>query len=424
MLSQIPSDELSSYVVSIRTGVLYFFSKRFRFNRSYSVEDIPDILQRKISISNDQYYFPRTNNSIQIDDGLRSAFCNVKPVNQSRKFVDELEKHQFYVKEQKHVYRIYLQSEDKQTHVCIIDPALNYSIIEFSKDFQRTSNIGKLNLRVSVSSYCFSFCLDYIRDRSSSKFGRNKTYDDIFDFRIQFQYNPRTCSDQLNTIEYELHQQFPSLEQNFRNENILIPLENDENEFQISEQLCPYITFIRRDFGDVYQYKGDDTLFENFTIYLESSVEYYIDRKQSICKPNLDTHGLVYARLDLNTMISSNTIDENLLISKLWDMGTGLTSIAGECTTSETQQSTNYYTPNGDMYTAEDEALIQRILKQQNLRSMLGLPHYAPSNQVKHAFDQIMNQLESKWHCLRFGANAHDKLNASYDEFIQSTVPN
>jgi hypothetical protein len=230
----------------------------------------------------------------------------------------------------------------------------------------------------------------------------------------------------LNTIEYELHQQFPSLGQDFQNEYILTPLslQNDEKEFKISKQLCPYINFIRRDFGDVYQYNGDDNLFENFTIYLESSVEYSIDRIQSICKPSLDTHGLVYARLDLNSMISSNTIDENLLISKLWDMGTGLTSIAGECTTPETQQSTNYYTNNGDTYTAEDEALVQRILKQQNLRSMLGLPHYAPSHQIQQAFDHIMNQLESKWHSIRFGPSARDKLDTYYNEFTQSTASN
>jgi hypothetical protein len=143
VLHQIPSHELSSYVVSVRTGVLYFFSKRFRFKNRYAIEDIRDVLSRKIPITDDLFYYPQTNDSYQIDDGLRSSFCNVKPVNQSQKFADELEKHQFYVKEQKYVYRIYLQSEDKQTHVCIIDPASNYSIIEFSKDFQRTSNIGK-----------------------------------------------------------------------------------------------------------------------------------------------------------------------------------------------------------------------------------------------------------------------------------------
>jgi hypothetical protein len=119
-------------------------------------------------------------------------------------------------------------------------------------------------------------------------------------------------------------------------------------------------------------------------------------------------------------MISSDSIDEDLLISKLWDMGTGLTSIAGECTTSETQQSTNYHTYNGGTYTAEDEAIVQRILKQPDLRSMLGLPRYAPSGQIQEIFDRIMNQLESKWHVIRNGQGARDKLNTTYDQFVQS----
>jgi hypothetical protein len=148
VLSQIPSNELSSYVVSVRTGVTYFFSRRFRFNQNYSIEEIHDVIEKKISTSNNQYYFPRTNNQNhnQSDESLRSSFSNVKPISQTREFVKELENHQFYVQQQKHVFRIYLQTEDKQTHVCIVDPALNYSIIEFSKDFQRTSNIGKLNI--------------------------------------------------------------------------------------------------------------------------------------------------------------------------------------------------------------------------------------------------------------------------------------
>jgi hypothetical protein len=222
----------------------------------------------------------------------------------------------------------------------------------------------------------------------------------------------------MNTIEYELHQQFPSLNLNFKNENILKPFENDEQEFYISEQLCPYIHFIRRDFGDVYQYDGDDELFENFSIYLESSVEYSINLNQSTCKPALDTHGLVYARLDLNTIISSNRINEDLLIEKLWNMGEGLTRIAGQCTTSKTQQSTNYYTSDGDIYNAEDEALIQRILKQSTLCSMLGLPKNAHNHQIKQSFQCIDNQLAKKWRCIRSGTIACDKLNALYQQFI------
>ncbi|CAF4743575.1 unnamed protein product, partial [Rotaria magnacalcarata] len=80
------------------------------------------------------------------------------------------------------------------------------------------------------------------------------------------------------------------------------------------------------------------------------------------CKRQLDTHGLVYARLDLSTMMSSNVIDEELLILKLWNMGEGLTTIAGQFTTDETQQSTIYHTADGNQYTAHDEALVQRIL--------------------------------------------------------------
>ncbi|CAF2333554.1 unnamed protein product [Rotaria sp. Silwood2] len=250
---------------------------------------------------------------------------------------------------------------------------------------------------------CFLF-LDFIRDRSSSKFQQTKTYDDIFDFRIQFQYNPCTRSDQMDTIEYELHQQFPLLSSKFKNENILQPLNNninDDQEFYICKELCPYVHFIRRDFGDVYQHSGDDKLFENFTIYLESSVEYHINHQQSTCKRELATHGIVYARLDLNTMVSSNSIDEDLLIEKLWNMGEGLTSIAGQYTTSETQQSTNYYTHDGNKYTAQDEALVQTILKQSTLHSMLGLTNDATDDEIEQSFKHITNQLDMKWNCIR-----------------------
>lgn len=124
---------------------MYFFSKRFLFKQSYSREELYDIIQKRIPTSDGRYYFQQSNNPNRTDDCLRSSFSNVKPINETRKFVDELKNYQFYVARPKHVFRIYLQSEDKQTHVCIIDPASNYSIVEFSKDFQRTSNIGKLN---------------------------------------------------------------------------------------------------------------------------------------------------------------------------------------------------------------------------------------------------------------------------------------
>jgi hypothetical protein len=157
VLSQISSNELSSYVVSIRTGVMYFFSKCFRFNQKYSIEEIHGLIEKKISTSDNRYYFPRTNNYNQSDECLRSSFSNVKPISSPREFVEELEKYHFYVKQQKHVFRIYLQSDDKQTHVCVVDPASNYSIVEFSKDFQRTSNIGKLTQTVNDFTNCFCF---------------------------------------------------------------------------------------------------------------------------------------------------------------------------------------------------------------------------------------------------------------------------
>jgi len=143
VLTSIPPHELSSYNVSVRTGVLYYFSKRFRFNKQYSIEEIHDITEKKIPVSNKQYYYVQTDNFKQSDETLRSSFSNVKPISQPREFAEELEKYKFYTKQQKHVFRIYLQSDDKQTHVCTVDPAANYSIVEFSKDFQRTSNIGK-----------------------------------------------------------------------------------------------------------------------------------------------------------------------------------------------------------------------------------------------------------------------------------------
>ncbi|CAF3888433.1 unnamed protein product, partial [Adineta steineri] len=396
------SHDLSSYVISIRTGVLYYYSKRFRFDNNYSIEEIHSITEKKIPLTNTHYYYNARNTGYPSDDTLRSSFCNIKPISRPNEFVKELENCDFHIQQCKHVFRIYLQSDDKQTHVCIVDPAANYAIVEFSKDFQRLSNI------------------DFIRNRDSSKYKQTKTYDDIFDFRIQFQYDPRTHSDQMKTIEYELRQQFPLLDENFQNENILRPITDNmnDNQFYISEQLFPYIKFIRRDFGDVYHYAGDNKLWENFIIYLESPVEYRIDRNELTCTRELATHGIVYARLDLNKMMSSNTIDENLLIEKLWDMGFGLTHIAGKCTTSETQQSTNYYTTNGGKYTAEDEALVQTILKQLNLSSMLGLRNSASNNEIKQTYERIKTQLDGRWHHIRSGNMAQEKLDAFYYQYF------
>ena len=113
--------------------------------------------------------------------------------------------------------------------------------------------------------------------------------------------------------------------------------------------------------------------------------------------------------------MTSNGIDEQLLIRKLWDMGTGLTSIAGECTTLDTQQSTNYYTTNGDKYTAEEERLVQRIFKQFTLPAMLGLPNHAASHTIDQSYEHIMNQLASKWQCFQHGSTAREKLTCAYE---------
>lgn len=145
VLKTIPHQDLSSYFVSVRTGLTYFFSKRFRFNKEYSIQEIRELIDKKIPTTETKYYFEPRNNinsTYQSDDTLRSSFCNIKPISRPRDFVKKLQDYKFCVKQQKHVFRLYLQSEDNQTHVCVVDPALNYSIVEFSKDFQRTSNIG------------------------------------------------------------------------------------------------------------------------------------------------------------------------------------------------------------------------------------------------------------------------------------------
>lgn len=228
----------------------------------------------------------------------------------------------------------------------------------------------------------------------------------------------------MDTIAYELRQQFPSISPDFKNEHILRPCTNDVNSFEeyfISKDLCKYIHFIRRDVGDVYQYKGEDDLFENFTIFLESSDEYFIDHKSSLCKRQLDTHGIVYAKLNLETMLlSSNSIDQGLLVEKLWNMGNGLTILAGKYTTPDTQQSTIYYTHGGDQYTAQDEALVQKILKRSTLHAILELRYQVRPEEVERRFKEIISQLGNKWHCFRNGFIARDKLNSLREEYMKS----
>lgn len=142
VLHRIPPNELASYTISVRTGVTYFFSKPFLFKQQYSINTLHDIIQKNIPLTDERYYF-QPQRPYPTDEYLRSSFNNVKPISESKEFVQELENFQFVVREPKHIFRIYLQSEDKQTHVCTVDPAAKYSIVEFSKDFQRNSNIGK-----------------------------------------------------------------------------------------------------------------------------------------------------------------------------------------------------------------------------------------------------------------------------------------
>lgn len=263
--------------------------------------------------------------------------------------------------------------------------------------------------------------LDFIRDRRASKFHQSQTYDDVFDFRVQFQYEPRTANDQPESIEEQLRRQFPSLSDAFKNAHILRPADSnaeDHRDFHISEQLCPYVQFIRRDYGDVYQYDGDDDIFKNFTIFLESSTEYQINRRQFTCQRQLDTHGLVYARMNLSTMLVNNEIDSNFIAWKLWDMAMGLTNIAGECTTPETQQATNYYAADGSNYNAEHKAIVQTICKHTKLPSMLGLTPDATADQVEAHFQRILTQLGDRWKYIRSGQFAHDRLVAAHQEYF------
>ena len=253
--------------------------------------------------------------------------------------------------------------------------------------------------------------LDFVRDRRQSKFSAHETYDDIFDFRVQFQHDPH--KHQTNTIEGELHHRFPSLGFDFKNEHILQPMPNSSHQnetFKICEQLCPYVRYIRRDFGDVYSYDGTDPLFEHFSIYFESSVEYSVNSHTSTCRRYFETHGLVYARLDLQSMMNSGSIDEDLLARKLWDMGQGLSVIAGECTTSESQRGTTYHASDGTTYTAEDFALVQTILREETLPAMLGLTRHATDDEIAVRLQCVKNQLNSKWNFILNGRHACEKL--------------
>jgi hypothetical protein len=100
-------------------------------------------------------------------------------------------------------------------------------------------------------------------------------------------------------------------------------------------------------------------------------------------------------------------------------MSGGLTYMAGQCTTSETQQSTNYYTPDGK-YTAEDEILVQRILKKPVLPLMLGLTNHATDDEIKQSYDRITNQLDPKWHYIPSGNNARDKLYDNFNRYLHN----
>lgn len=145
VLASIPQNDLSSYVITVRTGVAYYFSKRFRFRKKYTIEEIHDILHGTVPLTDENVYFPPRDGPNPKDHTLRSSFANVKPISQPEKFVEKLNQCGFHVKTRKYLFRVYLQSEGRQRHVCTVDPDLNYSIVEFSKDLQRMSNIGEFN---------------------------------------------------------------------------------------------------------------------------------------------------------------------------------------------------------------------------------------------------------------------------------------
>lgn len=143
VFNEINREDLPSTIITVRTGVFYFYSKRFRFNKTYQIDTIPRLLSRSIRLEDSNFYYPPRDERSGNEDFLRSAFANMKPISEHEKFVEELSKYQFHVKRPKHVFRIYFQTEDQQQHVFTVDPEFNYSIVEFSKDFQRISNIGK-----------------------------------------------------------------------------------------------------------------------------------------------------------------------------------------------------------------------------------------------------------------------------------------
>ncbi|CAF1010321.1 unnamed protein product [Didymodactylos carnosus] len=485
IIDTISPEDLTNYNVSVRPGVVYFFSELFRFEKTFSINDLHHLLLKKIKTTDPTYYKPNRldvrqqqlrdhvpsrqtgiqsmsttnecqNSNQQENDGtksqenetstplsrpsylspssedfglLRSSFANVKPISDTKHFVQLLKENEFEFSTVKHTFRLYLQSSDKVSHVAVVDPQMKYSITELSRDFQRLSNI------------------DYIRARNASKYKTNYTYDDIFDFRIQFQHNAKTGLSE--TIMKDLNQHFPN--NHFSTEFVLKPVdEKDPQDYYIPESLCPYINFIRRDFGDVYEYRGTDPLYKNFQICVQSSTEYKIDRQENICAPELDTHGIVYALLDLKPMVrsilSSASLQSNAavlnttstssikslassissplnldhVVSKLWRMGNWLTKLAGDCTSPDVQKCTNYYTKDGVSYTAEDEAMIQTINTESSIYTMLNLNNSATFENVQNAYQERCNQLDSKWNILYNGLKAKQKLDGYYRSYIHN----
>ena len=143
ILASISQRDLSDYIISLKLGVVYFYSPRFRFRKTHSLNEIAQLLQGDIPVENEFYYITPRSGQYLPSFPLRKNFAEVKTVDQTSLFAERLSQFGFRVVGTKHLFRMYLTSEDKARHNLVIDPSFNYSITELSENLKQFFNIGK-----------------------------------------------------------------------------------------------------------------------------------------------------------------------------------------------------------------------------------------------------------------------------------------
>lgn len=143
ILEKIPPEEIDAYSVTLRIGIVHYTSNIFKFRRKIKICELEQLVSGAIPISNTTFYHEFDRGRPFQSTHLKSSFETIKPIDDNRIFANELASHKFHLTEPKFTFRIYLQTEDKVTYICTVEPDKKYSITEIVSDRTKLFHVGE-----------------------------------------------------------------------------------------------------------------------------------------------------------------------------------------------------------------------------------------------------------------------------------------